>query len=149
MDEWNSGEFRRLALTSETLTWDPSTTSYEEQEDAMTDYTGTVLDRTNLRVWFNTLVVNSLVSFHADAANINDDLNLYRALTNQIMSSSLNSNLTGRLKTRAHAPIDFRTLAARWMITPEQAQLTLSRITQRGVRTCLNPTVARRFPTND
>ena len=31
MDEWNSGEFCRLALTLETLTWDPSTTSYKER----------------------------------------------------------------------------------------------------------------------
>ena len=149
IDDWNSGEIRRLALTSETLTWDPSTTSYEEQEDAMTDYSGTVLDRTNLRGQLNTLVISSLVSFHADAANITDDSNFHRVLTNHVMISSIESDLSGHLRTRAHAPMDSRTLAARWMISPEQAQLTLSRTTQRGVRTCLNPTVARRYPTND
>ena len=60
----------------------------------MTDYTGTVLDRTNLRGRFNTLVVNSLVSFHADAGNITDDLNFHRVLTNHIIISSLDSNLS-------------------------------------------------------
>ena len=40
LDEWNSDAYRRLHLTSETLTWDPTTTLYEDQELAMTDYSG-------------------------------------------------------------------------------------------------------------
>ncbi len=40
LDKWNSGAFIRLHLTSETLTWDPTTTLYEEQEAAMIDYSG-------------------------------------------------------------------------------------------------------------
>jgi hypothetical protein len=35
------------------------------------------------------------------------------------------------------------------MISPEHAKLTVVMTTQRGVRTCLNPTLSRRFPTND
>ncbi len=34
-DKWNSGAFIRLHLTSETLTWDPTTTLYEGQEAVM------------------------------------------------------------------------------------------------------------------
>ena len=30
LDEWSSDAFKRLHLTSETLTWDPTTTLYEE-----------------------------------------------------------------------------------------------------------------------
>jgi hypothetical protein len=33
-DDWNCGEFRRLALTSETMTWDPTNPPYEEKENA-------------------------------------------------------------------------------------------------------------------
>ncbi len=43
LDEWNSDAFRQLHLTSETLTWDPMTTLYEEQEAAMIDYSGHVV----------------------------------------------------------------------------------------------------------
>jgi hypothetical protein len=43
LDEWNSDAFKRLHLTSETLTWDPTTTLYEEQEAAMVDYSGHVV----------------------------------------------------------------------------------------------------------
>ncbi len=35
------------------------------------------------------------------------------------------------------------------MISPERAKQTVVMTTQRGVRTCLNPTLSRRFPTND
>jgi hypothetical protein len=41
------------------------------------------------------------------------------------------------------------TLAGRWMIAPDRAKETVQRTTQGGVRTCLNPTLAQRFPTND
>jgi hypothetical protein len=43
LDKWNSDAFRWLHLTSETLTWDPTTTLYEDQELAMTDYLGNVV----------------------------------------------------------------------------------------------------------
>jgi hypothetical protein len=42
-DEYNSGQYTQLHLTSETLTWDPQTTSYAEQELAMTDHTGQIV----------------------------------------------------------------------------------------------------------
>jgi hypothetical protein len=35
------------------------------------------------------------------------------------------------------------------MISPQQAQKTITVTTQRGVRECLNPNIARRYPTND
>ncbi len=47
------------------------------------------------------------------------------------------------------APIDFMTLAARWIIAPERVKKTVQLTTQRGVCTCLNPMLAQQFPTND
>ncbi len=46
LDEWNSDAFQWLHLTSETLTWDPTTTLYEEQEATMIDYSGRVVTTT-------------------------------------------------------------------------------------------------------
>jgi hypothetical protein len=37
LDDWNSDAYTRLPLTSESLTWDPTTTHYSDQEAAMTD----------------------------------------------------------------------------------------------------------------
>jgi hypothetical protein len=42
-DEYHSGQFTQLHLTSETLTWDLQTTSYAGQELAMTDHTGQII----------------------------------------------------------------------------------------------------------
>ncbi len=66
LDEWNSDTYRRLHLTSETLTWDPTTTLYEDQELAMTDYSGNLVRRDALRGQVSSLVINSLSSLTAD-----------------------------------------------------------------------------------
>ncbi len=46
LDEWNSDTFKQLHLTSETLTWDPTTTLYEEQEAVMINYSEHVVTTT-------------------------------------------------------------------------------------------------------
>jgi len=40
LDEWDSDNIYRYHLTSETQTWDPTMTLYEEQEAAMLDHHG-------------------------------------------------------------------------------------------------------------
>ncbi len=49
LDEWNSDAFTRLSLTSESLTWNLTTTHYSDQEAAMTDYSGNVVRCSSLR----------------------------------------------------------------------------------------------------
>ena len=44
IDDWNTGEICRLALTSKDLLWDPSLTMYEEQEAAMAGSNDHVFD---------------------------------------------------------------------------------------------------------
>ncbi len=63
LDEWNSDALRRLHLTSESLTWDPTMTLYEDQEMAMIDYSGNVVRRGALRGQVSSLVINSFSSF--------------------------------------------------------------------------------------
>ncbi len=43
IDEFNSHDHLRLHLTSETLTWDPTTNLYEKQGNAMMDYSGNIV----------------------------------------------------------------------------------------------------------
>ncbi len=61
----------------------------------------------------------------------------------------IETSLNGHICLRKTAPIDPQTLATRWMISPEHAKQTVVMTTQRGVQTCLNPTLSRWFPTND
>ncbi len=90
LDEWNSDTFKQLHLTSETLTWDPMTTLYEEQEAAMINYSGCVVTTTRpLRGYINHLVVNLLFSLTTDQADVTDDDNFYDVLASHVQYLAL------------------------------------------------------------
>jgi hypothetical protein len=146
-DDFYNDDIPRIDLTSETLTWDPSTTIYEEQKNEMTDHSGAIVRDAAVRG--PDLVVSALHSMTTDLADILHDRNFRQVLLSHVHISSMDTSLIGHIQTRKTAPIAHMTLASRWMISPEKAKRTVQRRTQRRVRTCLNPTLARRFPTND
>ena len=49
MEEWESDIYPRLELTSEHLEWDPTSTTFQEQEEAMTKWDGTTHDNMSAR----------------------------------------------------------------------------------------------------
>jgi hypothetical protein len=150
LDEWNSDAFTRLHLTSETLIWDPTITLYEQQEAAMIDYSGRVVTTMQpLRGHINHLVMNLLSILTTDQVDVTDNDNCYNALASHVQISSIETSLNRHICLRKTAPIDPQTLAARWMISPEHAKQINVMTTQKDVRTCLNPTFSRRFPTID
>ncbi len=104
--DWTSGEIRRLALTSETLTWDPTTTIYEEQENAMTDYSGRLTDRPAVRGHVDKYIINVMTTSTQDIANVTNDDNFYRTLTAHRMISIAETHLTGHIRTHAQPPLD-------------------------------------------
>ena len=143
IDEFNSLDHPRLHLTSETLTWDPSTTLFEEQETAMIDYSGNIISNDAVRGPSQTLIINELHSLATDMADMTHKHNFHQVLASYVVISSVDASLNGHVRSRKSAPIDFKTLAARWMVSPDRAKRTVQLTTQRGVRTCLNPTLAR------
>ena len=66
IDEFNSHDYLRLHLTSETLTWDPTTDLYEQQEHAMMDYSGNIVHDAAMRG--PKLILNELQSLTTDLA---------------------------------------------------------------------------------
>jgi hypothetical protein len=150
LDKWNSGAFKWLHLTSESLTWDPTTFLYEEQEAAMIDCSGHIVTTTHpLRGHVNHLVINLLSSPTTDQADVADDKYFYQVLASHVQISSIETSFNGYICLCKITPIDPQTLAARWMISPECAKHTVIMTRQRGVWTCLNPTLSRQFLTND
>jgi hypothetical protein len=149
IDEFHSQDYPRLHLTSETLTWDPMTNLYEQQENAMMDYSGNIICDAAMRGQVSTLIINELQSLTTDLADMMHDCNFHQVLTSHVVVSSVNASLSGHVRSCKAAPIDFMTLAARWMIAPKHAKKTVQLTMQHGVRTCLNLRLARRFPTND
>jgi hypothetical protein len=122
INEFNSQDYPRLHLTSETLTWDPTTNLYEQQENAMMDYSGNIVHDAATRWQVPTLIVNELQSLTTDLADMMHDFNFHQVLTSHIVVSSVNASLSGHMQSRKAAPIDFMTLAAQWMIAPERAK---------------------------
>jgi hypothetical protein len=112
----------------------------------MTDYSGAIVRDAAVRG--PDLVVSALHSMTTDLADILHDRNFHQVLLPHVHISSMDTSPNGHIRTRKTASIDHLTLASRWKISREKARQTVQRTTQRGVRTCLNPTLARRFPTN-
>ncbi len=141
INEFNSHDYLRLHLTSETLTWDPTTDLYEQQEHAMMDYSGNIVRDAAVRG--QKLILYELQSLTTDLADLMHDCNFHQVLTSHIIVSSVNASLSGHVRLCKTAPIDFMILAGRWMIALDCAKKTVQWTTQRGVPTCLNPTLAQ------
>ncbi len=116
----------------------------------MIKYSGHVVTTTQtLRGHTNHLVINLLSSLTTDQADVTDDENFYDVLASHVQISSTETSLNGHICLRKTASNNPQTLAAHWMISPECAKQTVIMTTQRGVRTCLNPTLSQGFLTND
>ncbi len=81
-DDFYNDDIPRIDLTSETLTWDPSTTLYEEQENGMTDHSGAIVHDAAARG--PDLVINALHSLPTDLADILHDCNFHRVLLSHV-----------------------------------------------------------------
>jgi hypothetical protein len=146
INEFNSQDYPRLHLISETLTRDPMTSLYEQQENAMMDYSGNIVHDAAVRGQVPTLIINELQLLTTDLADIDmmHDCNVHQVLTSRVIVSSIDASLSlsGHMQLRKSAQIDFMSLVALWMIVPERMKKTVKLTTQRDVRTCLNPTLA-------
>ncbi len=89
IDEFNSQDYPRLHLTSETLTWDPTTNLYEQQENAMMDYSGNIVHDAAVRGQVSTLIVNELQLLTTDLADMTHDCNFHQVLTSHVVVSCI------------------------------------------------------------
>ncbi len=77
IDEFNSQDHLQLHLTSKTLTWDPTTNLYEQQENAMMDYSSKIVCDAAVRGQVPTLIVNELHLLTTDMADMTHDCNFH------------------------------------------------------------------------
>ncbi len=97
INEFISQDYPRLHLTSETLTWDPMTTLYEEQRNAMTDYFGNIIRDAAVRGQIPILIINELQLLTTGMADMMHDCNLHQVLTSHVVVSSVNASLRGHM----------------------------------------------------
>jgi hypothetical protein len=89
INEFNSQDYSQLHLTSETLTWDPMTNLYEQQENSMMAYLGNIVSDAAVRGQVPTLIVNELQLLTTDMADMMHDCNFHQVLTSHAIVSSV------------------------------------------------------------
>ena len=125
--EWDSGLYPRIDLTSETLTWDPASTLYQEQEETLTDHRGELIvhDRHD-----TPMTISAITSFAQPYADISEAHNLVSALERQVKVCSVESlTRPGAIASTRSKAVDARTLAMRWQIPIDRAKRTVKRTT--------------------
>jgi hypothetical protein len=73
INEFTCQDCPQLHLTSETLTWDPTTNLYEQQENAMMHYSGNIVRDAAVRGQVPTLIINELQLLTTDLADMMHD----------------------------------------------------------------------------
>ena len=132
--EDKKGEY--LLLTPNSPTWDPHTTIYKDQEYNMTDYNGHV-KQPSKRIKLDYEVASTLTTRHSDQNHFISSV--------QILDSVVSGVHSVHRKGRVNAA----TLSKRLQIPLEMAKRTLQSTTQMAVRTVNEPSLNRKFSTND
>ena len=110
-------------------------------------------------------MITSLTSLTMPSTDITGDSNFGTILKSKVCVSAVNSSMLTKLSkleasmtnrqsgkiilTSQRKLADTHTLAKRWNIPIDRAKITVCVTTQRGVRHVANPSITRRFPTND
>jgi hypothetical protein len=112
----------------------------------MTNYSGRIVTRTSaVRGHIGNLVINLFSSLTIDLIDVTDDNNFYCILTTNVQILTVEPSINGNICLCKTLLINPQTLAARWMIFPEHARLTVVMTIQRGLRTRINPTLSWMF----
>ena len=147
--DWDYQLYARIDLTSETLDWNPASTRYQEQEEAMTDYRGQVTAREPASDDDALFVCSMTSTMLMPSIDLVSDDNFASALKSKVQQVSVGDSRPGNVTSKQGKHVDAQALVRRWGITPERAKRTVRVTTQRGVRHVLHPSLARRYPTND
>jgi hypothetical protein len=147
---------RTVDLTSEEPEWDPSSNTFQEQENATVDASGMVHntgDGTNRR--FISIVrvsrnqaeafVQTNSQCSAVLTNIDPNPHADHLLESLKENAKVSSTATGKRKGNLTA----ERLAKDWGTSLDSAKQTLKVTAQPGARTAANPSPSRQFRTND
>jgi hypothetical protein len=75
----------------------------------MMDYSGNIVCDAAVRGQIPTLIVNELQLLTTDLADMTHDCNFHQVSTSHVVVSSVNASLSGHVRLRKAAPIDFMT----------------------------------------
>ena len=119
----------------------------------MCDFCGKIIQETYVARG-PLMVINQVTdSTTVCAADIYSDENFANVLESNVtatLSEIKNSNYKyGDIRSKKGNQVDSNTLSKRWNIDLVKFKRTVQRTTQRGVQSCIDLTLSRRYPTND
>jgi hypothetical protein len=145
---------RYYNLTAANPPWDPSSTSFQDQEEERTDHRGLLRDARFARSFESakrkrkSSPMRQAHNFHP-VASTPTSLKPFEGGQNDEGLGIPDGWTINAVQTQKTPKMDASTLARRWGIGLEAATRTLKKTTQRGIRTTLDPTLDRQFRTND
>jgi hypothetical protein len=154
-------ECRHIELTYDDPTWDPSTKSYAEQEEAMVDNAGRLLEKGDQSTYRYIESVSTEasrasartiahISSKETAVLLDIDPRLCESeFSQQLHENVIISSVSAASSSQRKNRVDASLLARNWGIGLEAAAKTVRVTTQKGSRTTLHPSLARRAKTND
>ena len=144
LEDWDYGKYPRYELTSEHLAWNLIDPTFVKQEDDVTNYVGSFVDR-YAPAGDPNLYIRAIYSSVPQAVISNDD-NLGNFLMNKVevlaisrAISTAQTTKTGNMTITQGRSMDAHGLARRWMIPIERMKRTVKKTSQRGIRKVLHP----------
>jgi hypothetical protein len=147
---------QRFNVTLEEPERDPSSTTFQEQEGATVDAHGTVHNTVDSN---NRIFVSSVLKCRAQACDYDFCNSQCSTVLTDIGPNLHNNHLLRTLESnvkvsstatgKRNGNIMAERLAKNWSVSVDSAKQTLKVTTQRGVRTAANPSMSRRFRTNN
>ena len=156
-----------IDLTPDLSEWNPHNPSYGIQENAMLDYHGNLVERrkiSSLQVNMvesqtdqvddiGTTSVISSVSRAIDPSSLAQDIersfDTDKDASFGISEGSFVYSISGVASGKKQGPISTQELMDRWSISKEMAKSTILATTQRLIRSLIEPSLNKRFSTND
>ena len=161
IEDRNNMKYQTIELTAKQFDWESSDSRFQESEEAMTPYGDQLMGKYNND---NTLIISSMNSLTMPSADITGDSNFGNILESKVCVSAVNKSIEKLSKLEASMTnqqpvktiltsqrkmVDAPTLTKRWNVTIDRSKNTVLVTTQRCVQHVSNPSIMRRFPTND
>jgi hypothetical protein len=139
-----------LELTSNDVEWDPHDESFAKQEENMLNDRGETREPRNRAHsrFVASLGVSQVTNALTSISSTLDHENFVSSLTSNCRVSSVNLKV-GSASSKVVHKMSPEKLASNWNIGLDAAKRTLKCTTQKGIRSVSNPSIARRFRTND
>ena len=143
----NTPDDLRVELTAEAPDWDPASTTFQQQEEAMLQADGGLKD--SIESWslrrtisaLNTIAHSETPDFH-----LGDAMHSHKLVNPDTPDPQTIGSITSGVRKPC---IQATKLAKNWGIGLEPVTRTIEATTQRGLQTVLHNTLSQRFRTND